>query len=941
MTIRGARTCAGRADSPPAPVPGKKCRYDDRHGSPKYVRHFAVLLALTAAGRAEIPVGLVLSAGGSKLLRANTETALSARSGDLLFSGDALRTENSAASFLFCPAKAIDTLAPSGEVRFDPKAPKVRAGKISEQPARACTLPDSVRVEAASQQHYGVTMTRGSAAPAVKPIPRDQLPAEVLAELNAIHPNDPAAQVTAAAVFEKYKLIANALEIYYKLRTDWPDAIWVKAKISGLEQALADQTPPPATSGQTYALLIGVSKYKLPELSLQYADADAITLSKLLESPRGGGVDPQNVLLLTNEHATTAAVRLGFQDFLKHRAGKNDTVIILIAGHGIVDGRNAFILTYDSDPQDLTSTALGVAELQSLFEEQLKRVGRVLFFADVCKAGRIGAIQNLTVNSDVSHLGDVEGDLFGFLASRPRELSFEGPQFGGGHGAFSYFVIKGLEGAADTNKDGVVDANELIEYVSAQVPEATANKQHPRDFGAFDNSLKLSDLRKPGIEVARWPVLLDWRRGVPLLLASLAPLAPQFDTGGDLAAFNAAIAAGRLLPDALNALKRLQPQMNASQYLETSNRLRIALEDRAQLVLLRYLSGDQNPQTQSEFSEAGRLMQAARTLTPESLFLQGREDFFEGRALLFDKRFSNAQNLLEDTVRIDPGAAYGYNALGIAYLEQGQFAQAIPAFRDAEHRAPHWSYPLHNEALAHVEAGEYQLAIRLYQQAMRLTPEYSYLPYNLGLVYQRLNRRKDAEASYRKAMALAPQSAEPYNALGTLKAAEGKTAEAEQLYRDALQRGGNTIPARHNLALLLAAEKKYPEAIALWRENLRESPDYLPSRLSLAEMLAESGDTAGAIAEYRRVLSLKPAYIAARVALAGLLEKSGDADAALVELRAALQSDAGDAAVLEQIGDIEAARGHTAEAREAYSSALRVAEGASKKRIQKKLNALR
>ncbi len=101
------------------------------------------------------------------------------------------------------------------------------------------------------------------------------------------------------------------------------------------------------------------------------------------------------------------------------------------------------------------------------------KVGRVLLFVDVCKAGTIGTIHNTTVNSNVQQLGDIQGDLFGLLASRPREVSLEGPQFGGGHGVFSYFVIKGLEGAADANKDGVVDADELIKYVSDQVPMAT------------------------------------------------------------------------------------------------------------------------------------------------------------------------------------------------------------------------------------------------------------------------------------------------------------------------------------------------------------------------------------------------------------------------------------------------------------------------------------
>src|SRR4051794_38525179 len=95
---------------------------------------------LFAAEQREEPVGLILSPGGGKLLRANTETPLEARAGDLLFSGDGLRTAAGPASFLFCPAKTLDTLSASGEVRFETNQPKVKSGKISEAPARACAL---------------------------------------------------------------------------------------------------------------------------------------------------------------------------------------------------------------------------------------------------------------------------------------------------------------------------------------------------------------------------------------------------------------------------------------------------------------------------------------------------------------------------------------------------------------------------------------------------------------------------------------------------------------------------------------------------------------------------------------------------------------------------------------------------------------------------------
>jgi protein O-mannosyl-transferase len=928
-----------------------------------------ILMAIPGFGDTkEEPVGLILSATGSKLLRADTETPLAARPGDLLFSGDGLRTETGPASFLFCPAKSLETLAPSGEVRLEAKAPKVKTGKISEQPARACTLPQTLRVAAASQQHYGVSMTRGLSTE-VTPIPHDKLAADVQAELApyetvlAANPKDQAALVTEATIFENHKLNANALDTYNKLREQWPDAVWIKSKIFELEQALADQTAVAAATataqngGQTYALLVGISKYAKPELMLQFANADASVFSKLLESPLGGSVPAANILLLTDEKATTAAVRNGFQDFLKRRAGKNDTVVILMAGHGTVEvpgSKNAFILTYDSDPQDLTSTALAVDELQTLFQDQLSKVGRVLLFVDVCKAGTVGTIHNTTVGSNVQQLGDIQGDLFGLLASRPREVSLEGPEFGGGHGVFSYYVIKGLEGAADANKDGVVDADELIKYVGDQVPMATANKQHPREFGTYDNMMRLSDTRKPGIDVARndvahWRVILDSRNGGPLYLAG-APQgqvpAPQASPQAAQAAtdrLTSAIAAGRILPtdpnNAFTALRDLQPAAAPEQFQELQNQLRVALENKAQEVLLRYLAGDETPQSRDEFQSGARYMDAARMLTQESLFLEGREDFFQGRALLFDKKFPEAANLLEQAVRIDPGTAYGFNALGIAYLEQAQYDKAIPAFRDAVRRAQHWSYPLHNEALAYVETGDYRSAIRAYQEAIRLTPQYSYLPYNLGLVYQRLNRRKDAEAAYAKAEMLAPNSAEPYNALGTLKASEGKRADAEQLYQQALQKSPDLLAARHNLALLIVDQQgRRPEAIQLWRQNLTQSPDYLPSRLSLAGALATAGDNAQAIEEYRKVLEAKPDYVAARIALADLLAKTGDRDGALDQLRQVTRQDTQDPDLFERIGDLETAGQHPTEARAAYRSALDLKPArAARKRIQNKL----
>jgi len=529
------------------------------------------------------------------------------------------------------------------------------------------------------------------------------------------------------------------------------------------------------------------------------------------------------------------------------------------------------------------------------------------------------------------------------MASRPKEVSYEGPQYGGGHGAFTYSVLKGLQGAADDNKDQAVNVTEIIEYVRTQVATQTNNKQHPRDFGNMDNSTPLSDLKKPGIALARYPRMYDSRSGEPLLLAAAQQTPLSSDASRDVATFQDAVRAGRLLPDqtdnAFTALGKLRGELTPEQYFFQENQLRVALENQAQQVLLKYLTGDQQPQSQQDFDAGSQYMEAASRLTPESLYLEGRKDFFRGRALLFAKNYPGAAELLEQSVRIDPGAAYGYNALGISYLEQADFRKAVPAFRDATRRAPLWSYPLHNLALAYVESGDYRDAIRSYEQAMKVTPQYSYLPYNLGLVYQRTNKRKEAEQAYRTAMSLAPDSAEPLNALGSLKSQEGKTAEAERLYREALAKNENLLAARHNLALLLSGRSdRQSEAIDLWRDNLRRSPEYLPSRLSLAGTLANHGDTAAAIAEYQAVVQAKPDYAAARTALADLYIKNHDNAAAIAQLRESARLDPQSAPIYERIGDLQSTSGNAAEAKSAWQQALAHApDKSSRKRLTAKI----
>jgi uncharacterized caspase-like protein len=258
-----------------------------------------------------------------------------------------------------------------------------------------------------------------------------------------------------------------------------------------------------APEGKMFALVVGISKYqKLPQdLWLQYPDKDAKTLAEHLASPRGGGIPAERMLVLTNDQATTAAVRKGLNAYLKELPGKDDTVLVLIAGHGTVDATGAYILTYDSDPDNLAGTALPMAELHTDVEKALRGIGHVVLLADVCRAATIAGQKTTALGGAIEQIGEAPGEMLGLMAARPKELSMESPEFGGGHGAFTWSVLKGLEGAADADKDGFVTAGELIDYVTKDVSVMTKNKQHPRDFGNMENTTKLADLSRPGIKL--------------------------------------------------------------------------------------------------------------------------------------------------------------------------------------------------------------------------------------------------------------------------------------------------------------------------------------------------------------------------------------------------------------------------------------------------------
>ncbi len=252
-----------------------------------------------------------------------------------------------------------------------------------------------------------------------------------------------------------------------------------------------------------WAVVIGVNGY--PNIRrLKYAVNDARAFcNHLVEYNQ---VPKENVVLLLDEEANLTRLRSALGVYLKNKASKDDMVIIYFAGHGATereatspdgDGLEKYLLPYDVDPKELYATAMPMEEISRLFSRI--RSDRLVFIVDTCYSGASGgrtiSVADLRAGISDGFLDRITGGKGKIIltASGANEVSAESDELQ--HGIFTHFLIKGLQGQADSDGDGLITVDEVYTYVSKQVPQATKQEQHPVKKGIVEGPLVLSIVR--------------------------------------------------------------------------------------------------------------------------------------------------------------------------------------------------------------------------------------------------------------------------------------------------------------------------------------------------------------------------------------------------------------------------------------------------------------
>ena len=232
------------------------------------------------------------------------------------------------------------------------------------------------------------------------------------------------------------------------------------------------------------ALIIGIDSFQDNKIrKLNFCRKDAEAMRDLLSDRRYSPSAYVRVHYLLGEEATRERVRTALER-LGDRAAPVDTVIVYFASHGIQqDGGQAFWVLHNSKVDRVSygneeirivpQTALGQPEIHRLLNRIKAR--RIVVLVDSCFSA--ATVISYPRGKDFKS-PKAKNPFDGFkgagrvviTASGGTQNAAELPQLG--HGAFTYFLLEGLKGKADSNMDNVVELWEIWQYLDKKVTDA-------------------------------------------------------------------------------------------------------------------------------------------------------------------------------------------------------------------------------------------------------------------------------------------------------------------------------------------------------------------------------------------------------------------------------------------------------------------------------------
>jgi hypothetical protein len=248
----------------------------------------------------------------------------------------------------------------------------------------------------------------------------------------------------------------------------------------------------PSPVRDAVAIVVGIQSYKyLPPA--RYASADARKFSDYARHVLG--VAPNRIRLLTDIGADTTEITRAFRQWLRRNVNRGATdVYVFYSGHGLPsdDGKTLYLLPYNADRDFIDKTGISQQELIAMISATQPKSATL--FIDSCYSGQTRTGDALLPDArPLSLRSTVSSYPPGFSvlsASAAQQISWSSAELG--HGLFSYYLMKGLEGVADLDRDGEITFGEIQRYLVENVSRQAAlrnREQEPQLIGDENGTL--------------------------------------------------------------------------------------------------------------------------------------------------------------------------------------------------------------------------------------------------------------------------------------------------------------------------------------------------------------------------------------------------------------------------------------------------------------------
>ena len=221
------------------------------------------------------------------------------------------------------------------------------------------------------------------------------------------------------------------------------------------------------TNKNAVALIIGVEEYE-NTVAAPYASKDAEIFSEFANLSLG--IPVTNIKLLTNNDAKLSNTLIALKNWLPKKIIPDKTELyVFYAGHGLAseDNNDLYLLPSDGVPSILDRTTLLRNNIFDIIAELNPR--RVTMFFDTCYSGTTRSEEVMVAARPIQLMEDqaipYEFNIFSASSINETAKVLDEAE----HGLFSYFMMKGLEGEADSNNDKQITNGELYEFIASNV----------------------------------------------------------------------------------------------------------------------------------------------------------------------------------------------------------------------------------------------------------------------------------------------------------------------------------------------------------------------------------------------------------------------------------------------------------------------------------------